>query len=158
MLESIIFLGKLIFGTVALVGGIVLVSFLKNIFESVILPVIEPLIPFLRYALETVLNFVEKTSEVSINFILDCIIYIKDKLLGIVANYNQISHTEIEATHELFVLDENKEIKQITVKTILNKDELPDEIKNDLSKTHYHDKDLLREALLKIKGENYVTV
>jgi hypothetical protein len=158
MLGELIVLSKIIFATVALIGGIVLITFIKNIFNSIILPILEPFIPFIKTVIESILDFVESGTAMSIDFILDCIIYVKNKVLGVIANFNQISETEVEMEQEVFTLDENETIKKTVITSVIDMDQLPEEIKNNLDKSHNIVDGLLEEALLRLRGVNNVNV
>lgn len=157
MIGELIVLGKIVLTITLAVGGILLFNFIKSIFNTIILPVIQPIMEVLGRSIRNLLEFLEDATRITTSLIISSLKYLRSKLLGIVSNYKRINKQEVQMHHEVYTL-ENEAVKCTTIQVITNLEDLPEEIRNNLEQTRYMDKELINESLLKLKntGVNYV--
>lgn len=150
MLESMIVLGQISLGIFAGIAIINILSFTKTILNDIIIPIISPFIPHLKKSIDILFNFLYSSIEMSKEIILNAINYLKNNVIKIVAKYTNLNNNNIEMTKEVYTLDENNNIKCTPIRTILEKNNLPIEIQNNLNTVHELDKELISKVMKKM--------
>ena len=158
MFGELIILGKIILSTALVVGLITVVNFLKTIYTTMVIPFIEMILPILKTSLELVLEFIKTEIPKTLQYLKNAIGYIKSKLSGIVTNYTKISRNDIQVQQKIYIIDNNDNLRCISVSGVIDESTLPDEIRLNINKEYHHELDLINIAINKLKatGNAYV--
>ena len=94
----------------------------------------------------------------TLQYLKNAIGYIKSKLSGIVTNYTKISRNDIQVQQKIYIIDNNDNLRCISVSGVIDESTLPDEIRLNINKEYHHELDLINIAINKLKatGNAYV--
>jgi hypothetical protein len=137
----------------ALIGGGVLVytmkDFLIGFVRKIVLPAIKRIAVAAADIVLAVLQLIEGTVTYTAQAIRQVVNNFKNKVLGIVSNYQKISYNEVAVTTETFVM-EGKELRKTRTNQRVSTDDVPDYIKEKLAQRNrvemHHEEDLLNEV------------
>jgi len=142
--------------TVIIIGVVSIINFLKGIYDTLIVPIITPILPILGIHISNLIKFISTNIPIAINVIKKSLAMFKETVISITGKYRKLTGNTVESEQVIYVLDQNNKPKAISIKGNIDINHLPDEIKKNINSKHYHEEDLIQQVNNKMSRGGYV--
>jgi hypothetical protein len=151
MLTELFALSNLAITLVVTVGVLNIINFIRQLYDTILLPILSPILPVISDLIRGLLDFLAKNIPITVEYIKNSIEFIKKTVLGIFGKYKRISKNKVQAIQKVYIMDEFGNFKCVEITGSLDYNNLPLEIKNNMGKNFNHSEDLIKQLLLKLK-------
>ncbi len=154
MLNEVVLISKIALSAVVVLATITIVNFLKTIYTSLVIPIIEIVMPVLKTVIQLLLDFITDTIPIAVNAVINGLRYLKSKVYGIISNYSKKNENEVVAEQQIYILNDNNELLCTKSTSKLDSKTIPYGLV--MNKELHHDQDLIKEVLNKLKKQGIV--
>jgi hypothetical protein len=153
VIGEIVFLGKLILGTIIAVAVITVVQFLSTLLE-LLMPLLKVILPLFEKAIQTLVQFLQAATPVVTQAVQWAWRWFKTQVLSVVGHYRLLNEQQVAMAQEVFITESNDRLRRVLTESTIDASELPDYIREALFRTGklsvHHDRELTNEIELRI--------